>query len=141
MEKKTVITLRNVSTVEELKNMALVIKSFIELESGFTDQMWLYQVPAYDENDEKIVEGRTYAAHNGVICFHDCTRTLYVVPATPRIWQLLKVNGFTEKYTYVPFAHGEYPHREEDLLKWNDLLRQADKIHVNIARKSRVVHA
>ena len=138
---KTVITMRNVATVEELKALALAIHSFIELESRFTDNMWVYQVPTYDDDDEKIVEGRTYAAHNGVICFHDCTHTLYVVPATPRIWQLLKVNGFTEKFTYVPFAHGEYPHREEELIKWNELMHQADKIHTAIYRKPAKVHA
>ncbi len=137
---KSTVTMRNVATVEELKGLALVIRSFIELESSYTDKMWIYQIPAYDD-DEKIVEGRTYATHNGVICFHDCARALYVVPATPRIWQLLKVNGFTEKYTYIPFAHGEIPHREEDRLKWNELMRQADLIHQDHIRKTSRVPA
>ena len=139
--KKTVITMRNVATVEELKELALKIKSFIELESAYSDKMWIYKIPTYTEDDEKIVEGRTYATHNGVMCFHDGTHTLYVIPATPRIWQLLKVNGFTEKYTYIPFAHGETPHNKEERMHWNDLLHQADMIHAEQYRKTNRVHA
>lgn len=59
-----------------------------------------------------------YASNNGTLAY-GIDGVLYATPATRRAYQVLREEGFLERYFYVPFSNWDYP--KEEKKRWEEL--------------------
>ncbi len=71
---------------------------------------------------------RCYAISNFTVCFvYD--DEVFVTPYTREIVRELRLEGFIEKFFYVPFCYGDYPKGYET--KWDTLRKNAEQSYLD----------
>lgn len=116
--------LKNVRTIEELKNSAIAVKSR-EKVVVFWPQFNKCQEQAYTLEREYFVSERTYNTNNGIIAFYE-QGALYVVPYFRKAISVIETAGFEHSDMFVPFSNHEYPIKYKE--EWNAMLVEAREL-------------
>ena len=116
--------LRNVSTINDLKNEAVKIKNR-EKVIVYWPQFGKKQEQAFDLERDHCVSKHAYAVNNSVIAFYN-HGTLYVIPYFKKAIEILEQEEYDLGDMYVPFSNQEYPVLEME--HWQELQKETKEI-------------
>ena len=116
--------LKNVRTLEELKNAAITVKSR-EKVIVFWPQFNKCHEQVYALEREYFMSERTYNINNGVIAFYE-QNALYVIPYFCKAISIVEMEGFEHSDMFVPFSNHEYPVKYKDT--WSAMMRESREI-------------
>ena len=102
-------------TIEEFKEKAVVVT--IGMETFFPQFKLREKLFLTGLEPEKFK--KKYSYNNSVVAFVDEEGTFYVIPDLQGLQKVLKENGYTRDYFYVPFSNWDYPVMYEN--KWRKL--------------------
>jgi len=116
--------LRDVSTINDLKNEAVKIKNR-EKVIVYWPQFGKKQEQAFDLERDHCVSEHAYTVNRSVIAFYE-HGTLYLVPYFKKAIEILKQEEYIEGDMYVPFSNQEYPVLE--MKHWQELQKESQEI-------------
>lgn len=124
----TVEDLAQVSTLEELKEVAFRIPYDIPIEVCWPQSSKIRKL----ENHyvERFV--KKYNVNNSVICFRT-ESSVYVIPYTDHFESILLEDGFGKRRFHVPFSNFDYPAKYQD--QWDYLVYA-----VRLIREDELLH-
>lgn len=116
--------LRNVNTINDLKNEAIKIKNK-EKVIVYWPQFGKKQEQAFNLERDHCVSEHAYTVNKSVIAFYE-RGTLYVIPYFKKAMEILEQEEYVQADMYVPFSNQEYPVLE--MKRWHELQNEIKEI-------------